>query len=132
MQQNDELRPCPFCGGEATFLKQRFVHIEPLYSVTCKKCGANTMFYPTLFDAEKRWNKRCSGVADKNGKLIFTGDRVDGMFLFGMQVTGVCDFRNGAFGLRWNRGNVEEFTPFVSMCNIELEIVEKEKNDGNL
>lgn len=53
-----DLKPCPFCEGKATFLKQRFVHIEPLYAVTCTSCGASTMFYPTLFDAEERWNRR--------------------------------------------------------------------------
>lgn len=60
MDQNNELKTCPFCGGEATFLKQRYVHIEPLYSITCKSCGVSTLGYPTLFDAEKRWNGRAT------------------------------------------------------------------------
>ena len=66
-----------------------------------------------------------SGVTDKDGKRIFEGDKVSGLFYFGREVIGVCEFRNGSFGLRWMRDGAEEFTPFTSMCNIELRVVEE-------
>lgn len=64
-----------------------------------------------------------TGLTDKNGKRIFEGDIVKGLFLFEMEVNGVCIFKNGSFGLRWMRGNVEEFTPFTSTCNVEFEVI---------
>ena len=65
---------------------------------------------------------------DKNGREIYTGDKVKGLFLFGMPVLGICEFseKHSAFGLRWNRGCVEEFTAFCQMCNIEYEVIESE------
>lgn len=64
-----------------------------------------------------------TGLFDKNQERIFEGDIISGVFLFGMEVKSVCIFKNGSFGLKWYRGNVEEFTPFTSMCNIEFEVI---------
>ena len=53
-----ELKPCPFCGGEARLA----VHSYPAgdrYRVTCVDCGATTwprMIAPKI--AEKAWNRR--------------------------------------------------------------------------
>lgn len=71
-----------------------------------------------------------SGVTDKDGKRIFEGDKVSGLFYFGREVIGVCAFRDGSFGLRWTRDGTEEFTPFTSMCNVELRVI-SEGQDGN-
>ena len=65
-----------------------------------------------------------SGINDKNGRMIKFGDKVKGLFLFGMLIDGVCDFQNGAFGVKWMRGEAEEFTPFCCTHNIEWEIVD--------
>ena len=59
-----ELKPCPFCGGEATSLRQKLVHTEPLYSIVCKSCGASTLWQPTLSDAEEKWNRRVKDDAE--------------------------------------------------------------------
>lgn len=64
-----------------------------------------------------------SGVLDKNGKCIFEEDIVKGLFLFCMEVNGVCEFRNGSYGLRWERGSAVEFSAFTSICNIKFEVI---------
>ena len=45
-----ELKPCPFCGGEA---EKRDGFVE------CKYCGASTWcFFESVEDAVEAWNKR--------------------------------------------------------------------------
>lgn len=58
-----------------------------------------------------------------NGKKIFEGDIVKGLFLFGMEIMAVVVFKDGAFGLQWNRGEVTEFSAFTSLCNVQYEVV---------
>lgn len=67
-----------------------------------------------------------TGLKDKNGTMIFEGDKVRGLFLFGMHIIGVCDFQDGAFGLKWMRGDIEEFTPFCCTHGVEWEAVDDE------
>jgi hypothetical protein len=62
--KNIELRPCPFCGGEAILVKNDFA-----CSVRCTKCGAETRdaetcmglyttYYAIINEAAELWNKR--------------------------------------------------------------------------
>jgi len=52
-----ELKPCPFCGGEAIAEMNENWYWE--YEVYCTKCGAT---FQTSFDTEeeavKAWNRR--------------------------------------------------------------------------
>lgn len=54
-----ELKPCPFCGGEAKMLIH---HNEQLnyvrYSIECQRCltESNKYFVPKI--AEEAWNRR--------------------------------------------------------------------------
>lgn len=48
-----ELKPCPFCGGEAS-LHNKGVY----YWVECKKCGAQAKRYPVTRAAIEVWNRR--------------------------------------------------------------------------
>lgn len=50
----DELKRCPFCGGEAE------VDGFPLRYVRCKECGAETGAFDSEEEAIKAWNKRVS------------------------------------------------------------------------
>lgn len=64
-----------------------------------------------------------TGLTDKNGTNIYEGDIVTGLFLHGMSIDAVVTFKNGAFGLEWNRGGVNTFNAFTSICNVEYEVI---------
>ena len=64
-----------------------------------------------------------TGVLDKNGLRIFEGDRVAIHGLHPTQVLGDVTFRDGAFGVTWVHNGVERFYAFVSMCNVEYEVL---------
>lgn len=50
-----ELKPCPFCGGEAV-IKPAF--ILPVYIVYCKNCASPLgSFYGDECDAIEAWNR---------------------------------------------------------------------------
>lgn len=65
----------------------------------------------------------CTGVPDKNGTIMFEGDTVKGLFPWEEEILSTVAFRDGSFGLKWMRGNVEMFDPFTSMCNVQYEVV---------
>jgi len=67
--------------------------------------------------------EQCSGVPDKNGKLMFEGDVVNALLDFGMPIKSVCAFRDGSFGLLAKQHGTEHFHPFTSLCNISYEII---------
>lgn len=64
-----------------------------------------------------------SGIYDKYGVAICEGNKVRGVFYQQMPVDAVCRFKNGAFGLEWNRGEFKDFHAFCQMCNVEYEVV---------
>lgn len=65
-----------------------------------------------------------STVRDKNGVEMYEGDIVYGAaHWLERYVPAVVTFRNGSFGLLWCRGDVEQFNPFTSMCNVTYEVI---------
>lgn len=56
----DELKPCPFCGGEAVFLGET-------QSIKCKRCGGAFIVTNPLIsrlEVSEAWNKRDGKEAD--------------------------------------------------------------------
>lgn len=64
-----------------------------------------------------------TGVFTADGREIMKGDKVKGLFLYAQPVIGTVIFRDGSFGLEWDRGGAMEFTPFTSTCNVRWEVV---------
>lgn len=60
--KHNELKACPFCGGEATVviltLSDREETKEPY--VICKTCHAMSAWYMSREDAINAWNRRAN------------------------------------------------------------------------
>lgn len=56
---SDNLKPCPFCGGQASVQMMFHSMLSNEYFVKCKKCGAETeRYYKGRYGAVKAWNRR--------------------------------------------------------------------------
>ena len=61
-----DLKPCPFCGGEADVIEHLFHGLDSSYGLQCKKCKAETyQFYKSKEKAIEAWNHR-AGEEDNN------------------------------------------------------------------
>ena len=62
----ENLKPCPFCGGEAKSKSSVdvFGH-EGFFSVLCRKCYARTGYYETEAEVIEAWNRRAN---EKEGR----------------------------------------------------------------
>lgn len=121
-----------FCGGEwvqgfYTCFNGTEHRIYSGYSET--DCGD---YYPDWFNVIPKTVGECSFVPDKNGVMMFEGDIVTGLFLFGLFVKAVVTFQDGAFGLEWYRGDVKTFNAFTSICNVEYEVIGNVHDDPDL
>lgn len=52
-----KLKPCPFCGGEASFEVYEDLY-KDTYKVKCLHCFAETNYEDTIEEAAKKWNRR--------------------------------------------------------------------------
>lgn len=65
-----ELKPCPFCGGNANLIKNkdfdmRFYCVIPYYFVMCSQCRAQSNKLETDKEAIEAWNKRARLINDR-------------------------------------------------------------------
>ena len=64
----DELKPCPFCGGEAKIKCGEIVNryntaVYRHYHVECMSCGVDTRNFDTDDEAIEAWNRRTDRTA---------------------------------------------------------------------
>ena len=121
---------------EITFRGKRTDNGEWIYGVPTKDELGETVIVENVFECgeydcrgaeclyvDENSIGQYTGLTDKNGTKIFEGDVVRGRFLFEREILSVVTFKDGAFGLEWNRGKAKEFSAFTSMCNIEYEVI---------
>lgn len=60
MNNNKELKPCPFCGGEACTMEEFDGFDTTQYSVQCQSCKIETMLFNERAEAIAAWNRRVS------------------------------------------------------------------------
>lgn len=58
----NELKPCPFCGGEAKIRDYSHPDLDPEIDVFCTNCGGQTFVYETVGEAIEAWNRRAANV----------------------------------------------------------------------
>ena len=99
------------CENEEDFLSQK----PNCYCI----CANNKDYF-----VEQASIGQYTGLTDENGIEMYEGDIIHGAsHWLERYVPAVVTFRNGSFGLLWYRGEVEEFNPFTSMCNVEYTVV---------
>lgn len=58
MAELAELKPCPFCGGEATLYTHSGQFNDGMFSVGCDDCHISTDTYLAPRRAIELWNRR--------------------------------------------------------------------------
>lgn len=65
-----ELKPCPFCGGEAEVLTAESMNGGYLFGIMCNDCRSRGDVYNTEAEATEAWNTRaertCRNISGKN------------------------------------------------------------------
>ena len=109
---------CEWVVGVAFFKNEKCFIITDMFNCDEYQCtGAEN------YEVIPETVEQCSGVPDKNGKLMFEGDIINALLDFGMPIKSVCAFRDGSFGLLAKQHGAEHFHPFTSLCNISYEII---------
>lgn len=54
----NELKPCPFCGGEAEILTAESMHGGYLFGIMCNDCRSRGDVFDTEAEAIAAWNTR--------------------------------------------------------------------------
>lgn len=79
---NEQLKPCPFCGGKAVITsstrrdvydllpdgKFRVGYVE-MFMARCSKCGASSDYSSSLVKVAALWNARASQAIDEEANI---------------------------------------------------------------
>ena len=58
----DELKPCPFCGGEVKLASDPYTEDVTLWYVICRECEIMTLKRPSQEKARRAWNRRAEDL----------------------------------------------------------------------
>ena len=58
----DELKPCPFCGGEVKLASAPYTEDVTLWYVICRECEIMTLKRPSQEKARRAWNRRAEDL----------------------------------------------------------------------
>ena len=64
-----------------------------------------------------------TGLTDYNGKKIFDGDIVKGLFNFGLSINAKVVYYDGSFGVVCKRCGAINFTAFTSFCGVDWKVI---------
>lgn len=59
--ENRELKPCPFCGGEARYYEGD----RDCHGVTCTKCTVKIYGYANRRASKRAWNRRTDNETNR-------------------------------------------------------------------
>lgn len=90
----DELKPCPFCGGEAEMLTAESMNGGYLFGIMCNDCRSRGDVYDTEAEAIEAWNTRaertchfienygegCWSKEHRDGKCSICGEEMKGRY----------------------------------------------------
>lgn len=67
---SNELKPCPFCGGDASLIVKTFFGFpeEEIYTVACNDCKSQSCYSDDRKETVKVWNTR--PVKDETYRLL--------------------------------------------------------------
>ena len=64
----EKLKPCPFCGCEATVKSKKYVYLGVMYFAGCENKGckvcSKTIMFQSKNDAIAAWNRRADDGKD--------------------------------------------------------------------
>jgi len=61
-----DLKPCPFCGGNAKLMTYHYQTLGDMLYVTCLSCGNETTGKLTAGEAIAAWNRRVDNRKERD------------------------------------------------------------------
>lgn len=77
----NELKPCPFCGGNAVMVQHCDNYGYVAYFVVCIECGNKTSLFRSTKTAEKKWNRRFP-----KGAITLTRSELDALNAYSQKI----------------------------------------------
>ena len=108
---SDELKPCPFCGGDAVLYEDRYQYQESAW-IRCTRCGIHTQTLIGKNEVIQQWNTRIQEVCR------WTQEPVDDYW------TSACDY---AFTLTDEGLPAENDFLYCPKCGGKIEIGEEQE-----